>query len=156
MYPETSSDVNRETDEAVYFFTPAFYPLDNFSAHSVNLWGIQFPTSEHAYQWKKYSVAEPELAKQILEAKSPYAVKKISDNNKDKVSAAFHENKLAVMEEILLAKMDQHEDVRVKLMKTGTRTIIENSPVDGFWGIEDGSGENHLGKIWMKIRDSLK
>ena len=60
------------------------------------------------------------------------------------------------MEEILRAKTEQHEDVRDVLKKTGKRTIIENSPVDSFWGIgHDGKGQNVVGKIWMKIRDEL-
>ena len=60
------------------------------------------------------------------------------------------------MEEILRAKTEQHEDVRDVLKKTGKRTIIENSPVDSFWGIGyDGNGQNVVGKIWMKIRDEL-
>ncbi len=150
-------DLNKETEEAVYFYTPEFYALDNFSAHTVNIWGIDFPTAEHAYQWKKYSVSHPEIAKSILEAKSAHGVKVISNQNKDKTLAIFHKEKTTVMEEILRAKAAQHEDVREKLFKTGERTIIENSPTDSFWGIgSDDKGENMVEKIWMKIREDLK
>lgn len=55
MYPKSNKDLNKETDSAVYFFTPAFHPLDNFSAHVINIWGKEFPTAEHAFQWKKFS-----------------------------------------------------------------------------------------------------
>lgn len=59
------------------------------------------------------------------------------------------------MEEILRAKAEQHQDVREILKKTGQRIIIENCPVDGFWGIgPNRNGENMVGKIWMKIRDA--
>ncbi len=153
----SKGDLNRETEDAVYFYTPDFYAFDNFSAHTVNIWGINFPTSEHAYQWKKYSVSLPEIAKSILEAGSPHAVKIISNRNKDKVPDSWHEEKAAIMEEILRAKAAQHEDVRKKLLKTGSKIIAENSPTDSYWGIgADGKGENMVGKIWMKIREDLK
>lgn len=156
MYSSSGENLNKETKDSVYFFTPAFYPLDNFSAHAVNIWDMAFPTAEHAFQWKKFSVSHPEIAKNIFAAGSPDAVKKISNQNKDKVSSYWHDEKLAVMEQILKAKAEQHEDVRERLIMTGKRTIIENSPVDSFWGIgPDGKGENMVGKIWMKIRDSL-
>jgi N-glycosidase YbiA len=156
MYPDSGENLNKETKEAIYFFTPAFYPLDNFSAHNVHIWGMIFPTVEHAFQWKKFSVSHPEIAKNILVAGSPEAVKKISSSNKDKVLEQWYNERAAVMEEILKVKAEQHEDVREILRKTGTKTIIENSPVDKFWGIgPDGKGENMVGKIWMKIRDSL-
>lgn len=156
MYPDSSENLNKETKDAIYFFTPAFYPLDNFSAYTVCIWDITFPTAEHAFQWKKFSVSHPKIAKSIFAAGSPDAVKKISNKNKNKVLKQWYTERVGVMEQILKAKTEQHEDVRKILRKTGKKTIIENSPVDSFWGIgPDGKGENMVGKIWMKIRDNL-
>ncbi|MBU2539781.1 NADAR family protein [Patescibacteria group bacterium] len=156
MYPISDKNLNIETDEAVFFFTPAFHPLDNFSAHAVDLWGIKFPTAEHAFQWKKFSEVKPEVAKEILKAISPHVVKKISNTNKDKQPQTWHDEKVKIMEQILKAKAKQHEDVREALKRTGSRQIIENSPVDSFWGIgPDKRGQNVVGEIWMKIRDGL-
>jgi predicted NAD-dependent protein-ADP-ribosyltransferase YbiA (DUF1768 family) len=43
------------------------------------------------------------------------------------------------------------------LLETGDREIIENSPVDSYWGIgPDGRGENMVGKILMRLRKELK
>lgn len=33
MYPSSSKELNKETDNEVYFFIPSFYPFDSF-------WGI--------------------------------------------------------------------------------------------------------------------
>jgi len=155
MYPISDKGLNREDEKSVYFFTSAYHPLDNFSAHSISIWNRNFPTAEHAFQWKKFSDIKPDIAEKILEAKSPHLVKEISIVNKDLVSKDWHNIKLGVMEEILKAKAKQHEDVREVLRKTGRKTIVENSPVDSFWGIgPDEKGENMLGKIWMKIRDN--
>lgn len=60
------------------------------------------------------------------------------------------------MENILRKKLEQHPHVKEKLLETGDREIIEASPTDGFWGCgPDKIGENHHGKIWMKLRSEL-
>jgi len=156
MDPKISNNLNRETEDAVYFFTPPYYRLDNFSAHQINIWGRTFPTAEHAFQWKKFSSAQPEVAEKIFAAGSPYAGKRIADENKDKIPPAWFDERVEVMEELLKAKAEQHEDVRRKLKETGNRLIVENSPTDDFWGIgPGGKGKNMVGKIWMKIRGKL-
>lgn len=153
MQKNISPDYNRETQKAIYFYTPPFYAFDNFSAFTVEIWGHTFQTAEHAYQWKKFEETAPLAAALILKATSPHEVKKISDLNAQYVSADFINTKLEIMEEILLAKTDQHEKVRKVLQESASKEIIENSPTDYFWGIgEDGTGENQLGKLWQKIR----
>ena len=149
-------DFNRETGTEVYFLIGGFYSLDNFSAHTVELWGLKFPTAEHAFQWKKFSDTRSDIAKKVLEAGSPEIAKRIAASEKLNRSPSWNEDKVTIMEEILRAKLAQHEEVREVLVKTGSRTIIENSPGDGFWGTgSDGRGENMIGKIWMKIRDNI-
>ncbi|MEK7619242.1 MAG: NADAR family protein, partial [Patescibacteria group bacterium] len=155
MYPASSNELNRETESEVYFFTPAFYPLDNFSAHGVRIWGRDFPTAEHAFQWKKFSESNPAVAERIFHASSPHIAKEIANANTNTRPQDWIEKRVSVMEEILRAKAAQHEDVRSALERTGTRTIKENSPVDLFWGIgPNGTGDNTLGVLWMKIRVS--
>lgn len=157
MYPTSNDGLNKETNDAVYFFTPAFHPLDNFSAHAIDIWDIHFPTAEHAFQWRKFSKVRPDIAKEIVAAKSPHIVKEISDAHKTDQPATWHDEKVSAMELILKAKTEQHADVRDILERTGNRQIIENSPFDAFWGIgPDNDGENMVGKIWMKIRESMK
>lgn len=152
---EQGENIVSETE--IRFFTPRFYAFDSFSAYTVEIWGKKFLTSEHAYQWKKYSDSAPELASQILDAQNPNAVKKISDSNKDKAPLAWNTHKVSVMEEILRAKIKQHEKVRSLLKESGNKIIKENSPTDSFWGVgPDDNGENQLGKLWMKLRAELK
>ena len=43
------------------------------------------------------------------------------------------------------------------LLSTGERKLIEDSPVDYYWGCgEDGSGVNMLGKLLMELRTELQ
>jgi len=146
---------NYETDTAVFFYTPHFYVFDNFSSFAIEIWGRVFPTAEHAYQWKKFDYSKSAVAEQILIAKSARDTKVISDANKAVVDPAWDTAKLTFMEEILRAKMAQHEVVKKRLIQTTGKDIIENSPTDSFWGCADGTGANHLGKLWMKLRDEL-
>ncbi len=61
------------------------------------------------------------------------------------------------MHSILLAKVDQHEYVRRKLLATGNRELIEDSWRDDFWGWgPNKDGQNMLGKLWMEIRENLR
>lgn len=152
QYPE----YNRVTDTEVFFYTPRFYAFDNMSAFSVTIWGKTFMTSEHAYQWKKFSVSHPEIAEEIFNATSANMTKKISNAHAGEVMPEWHQQKEEIMEEIVRAKLAQHEKVRALLIESGIREIIENSPTDSFWGIADGSGQNVLGKLWMKLRNELK
>lgn len=155
MYPSPEKNLNYETEDAVYFFTGPFFPLDNFSAHSVEIWGNTFPTAEHAFQWKKYETTETGLAEAIRVSGSPELAKKISRGSENK-RQDWQEIRLGVMADIIRAKAAQHEDVREMLLRTGDKLLVENSPVDSFWGCgEDGKGENYLGKILMAIRDEL-
>ena len=156
MYPISSDGLNKENETAVYFFSPAFEPLNNFSAHQVEIWDRRFPTSEHAYQWRKFSGAKPNVAKEILNARSPETAQKIAREYKTEMPEDWHERKTLYMEEILRAKHDQNESVREVLKRSGTRTIVENSPIDSFWGNgPKKDGKNMMGVLWMKIRDSL-
>ena len=153
MYPQSSEGLNKETEDAVYFYTPAFDALNNFSAHTIEIWGRHFPTAEHAYQWKKMSELQPEVAQKILEAGSPEVAQQIAHRHNNLVPKEWHGKKTAVMKGILRAKLAQHEDVREVLKRTGTRRIVENSPMDDFWGCgPKGDGKNMMGVLWMKIR----
>ncbi len=152
-----TSDPNHVTDKAVYFYTPRYYAFDNFSAFAVELWGNVFTTAEHAYQWKKFDFSHSLTAELILNARSARDTKVIADKHKDEISLTWDEGKMFFMEEILRAKLTQHEKVQALLLETVGKDIIENSPTDSFWGIgEEGKGENHLGKLWMKLRSELE
>ena len=156
MIPASSEGLNRETKEAVYFFTPAFDVFNNFSAYTVDIWGRRFPTAEHAFQWKKFERSAPEVAEAVFRAGSPNEAKEIARAHKAERAQDWEEVKVGIMEEIFRTKAVQHEDVREALRKSGSRRIVENSPVDSFWGCgPDGRGENMVGQLWMRIRDTI-
>ena len=63
--------------------------------------------------------------------------------------------KLGVMYEVLQAKFAQNPELYNQLKDTGTEEIVEgNWWYDKYWGVCNGEGENHLGKLLMWIRDN--
>ena len=70
----------------------------------------------------------------------------------------WDERKLAVMENILRAKFTQHPGLARKLTDTGIAILINGvSSKDHFWGrdLYTDQGENHLGRLLMKLRSEL-
>ena len=56
----------------------------------------------------------------------------------------------------LYAKFTQHSDLKKRLLGTGDRPLVEHTERDRYWGDGgDGRGENHLGKLLMKLRGEL-
>lgn len=62
-----------------------------------------------------------------------------------------------IMHGICLAKFTQNPELKVKLLETGNRELIEgNAWNDTYWGVCNGYGKNKLGRILMQIRDELR
>lgn len=139
------------------FYTREFYCFDNFSAFGFVYKDKYWQTIEHAYQALKFENTAPEIVEEIRQSTSPGQAKILAYKYADKFDATWDARKVAVMEEILRAKLQQHPHVQKKLIETANFTLCEDSPVDSFWGIgADGKGQNMMGKLWMKLRDELK
>lgn len=64
---------------------------------------------------------------------------------------------LSVMETLVREKFTRHPALAAQLLATGDLELVErNHWRDTFWGICDGRGENHLGRILMKVRTELQ
>ncbi|OZM76594.1 NADAR family protein [Pseudonocardia sp. MH-G8] len=139
---------------AINFYTPTFYVFNNFSAHAVEFRGKLYPTAEHAYQATK--CADPQGKEEIRNARSPLLAKSLANEKyRGARDPDWDSKKLAVVEEILRVKLAQHAEAREALIKSSGEEIVEDSPTDYFWGAgADGSGQNLLGKTWMKIREA--
>ncbi len=137
------------------FYEGNYYYLSNYAACFVECFGKSWPTAEHAYQAQKFP-RNKSIQFRIRRAGSPHAAKQLArmyDRFKD---PCWADKKLACMETVLRAKLAQHTFIREGLLSTGNSDIVENSPCDTFWGSgSDWKGQNHLGKIWMKLRSEL-
>jgi len=126
--------------------------LSLYRPAEVTLDGMVFGTVEGAYQAAK--TLDFEVRAQIAALPKPGQAKRYG--RKLRVREDWEEVKLAVMENLLRQKF-VHPDLRQKLRDTGDVYLEEgNTWRDFFWGVCDGKGENHLGRLLMKIRNELR
>jgi N-glycosidase YbiA len=152
------------TDQSAALDTIYFYKADrphgylsNFSLHPIDLDGYCWPTVEHYYQAQKFLGTEfAYLGEIIRSAPTPEAAALIGRRPEYAPTANWPERKLLVMEKAVTAKFTSHPDLRQLLLATREAIIVEDSPVDYFWGCgADRSGLNHLGKILMQVRSAM-
>lgn len=137
-----------------------FYRLKEPGGYMSNYWKATFKiydrewlTVEHAYQAQKCTdQTEYDAIHQAAKANDARLL-----GQKVKMRENWDSIKYSVMEECVRAKFQQHQDLREQLLATGDEELIEDSPVDWYWGCgADGKGQNMLGKILMAIREELK
>jgi ribA/ribD-fused uncharacterized protein len=142
-------------NDPVFFYEHEFYPFSNFSSFALEWKGKLYMTSEHAYHAEKFE--NESLKEDIRNQRSAHAAFVLAQERKEKRRSDWDEVKLGIMKEILRAKVAQHPYVKKKLMDSGERILIEDSWRDDFWGWgPNKDGENHLGKLWMEVRDEVK
>jgi len=142
----------------IYFYDRGkpFFEFTNFSLHSIEYDRKLYATAEHLYQAFKFMTTDPALAELIRTQPSARAARKEAGYQRAHQRSDWFEVNVEVMDDILHAKFIQHEDLREKLLETGNRELIEDSPDDLFWGIgRDGQGRNELGKALMRLRGRL-
>lgn len=138
---------------AVESFHGDYRFLSNFWYCTVYFEGQKYPSVEHAYVGAKIENPEDRyILKAILR---PGDARKYGQTVK--LSPGFDDRKLDIMEDLIRQKFAPGSKLAQLLLETGDRLLIEgNRWGDTFWGVCRGKGENHLGKIIMKIRSELQ
>ena len=146
-----------EMDEVIGFYPREFYPLDNFSSFKVEWNGYMYASLEEAYQAASFMGSDEELVEKVKHSHSADEAQRIAYANRDKQRSDWNQVKLSIMEELLRLKIEQNPYVKKKLLQTMDYTIVEDSPKDAYWGWgPNRDGENHLGKLWMMLRDEIR
>jgi ribA/ribD-fused uncharacterized protein len=128
--------------------------LSNFWEAATAYEGMLFPTTEHAYQAAKTM----DLTTRLLfldKVKSPGEAKR--RGRKLVLRPGWEDLKIGIMTEVVRDKFTRHPDLGEKLLATGNARLVKgNKEGDQFWGMCRGRGQNHLGKILMKVRAELR
>ena len=126
--------------------------LSNFSESLIIYERLFYSTVEHAYKAAK--TLDFEKRELISKAKNPDVAK--SMGRKLQLRNDWEEIKLNIMLTLVRKKFYYIKDLKKKLLDTSDNILIEgNYWKDTFWGVCDGKGENHLGKILMQVRKEL-
>jgi hypothetical protein len=134
-------------------FNKEYRFLSNFYPATVELDGLEYNSTEHAYQAAKTN--DPAERRRIRESQKPADAKKLG--KQVKMRTDWKQVKFAVMEDLVRQKFTKHKELKEKLLETDDMYLEEgNSWRDVVWGVCNGKGQNHLGKILMKVRNELK
>lgn len=126
--------------------------LSNFYPAKVLYEGIEYPTSEHAYQAAK--TLDIQRRKEIANMASPGQAKRAGQ--KVVMREDWEDIKTIVMASIVITKF-KDPILAEKLLATGDRHLEEgNTWGDKFWGTVNGKGRNILGLILMSCRQDLQ
>ncbi|MBQ8497885.1 MAG: NADAR family protein [Clostridia bacterium] len=135
-------------------FREEYFFLSNFYKAPVEYHGLRYLNNEAAFQAQKCLSDEE---KQQFLFTDPARAKRLG--RKVSLRADWETVKVGIMEDIVRAKFTQNPDLKELLLATGDTELVEgNTWNDTFWGvnIQSGKGQNHLGKILMKIRKELR
>jgi ribA/ribD-fused uncharacterized protein len=147
-------DFNSESPEPINFLDNRFHDLAPFAALEVEVDGVVYKTAEHAYQALR---VVPEAREKITSAKSPLDAWRAGQHCKHVGQILEECHKDELMEKIFRAKLDQHPDLVSILKVSGDRQLLKVTPDDSYWGTGvDGTGQNKMGKLWMKLRSELE
>ncbi|MGL4236894.1 NADAR family protein [Tabrizicola sp.] len=153
----TNAENSMFPEDAIYFYsqTEAFSEFSNFAPFGVELDGLWWPTVEHYFQAQKFEDAG--YREQIRRARRPKDAKALGMTRSLALRSDWEEVKEGIMHRAVLTKFRTHPVLAQLLMSTGDRLLVENAPMDAYWGCgPDGSGQNKLGKILMAIRSELR
>ncbi|CAF1044194.1 unnamed protein product [Didymodactylos carnosus] len=169
MYPDNVKKI------CFYDKDKAYKEFSNFHNVPFNVNGIDYYTSEHYFQSKKFqyeprndSVKEKlnELYKKLLESPAPSHAFRLVREYKEYVDPEWSKEikpnllkKDLIMKEAIYYKFSFYPELKHLLLNTGDTILIEDSPTDLYWGIggnHNEPGRNRLGELLMELRDDFR
>ena len=141
--------------------------LSNFYCAPFREDSLVFDTVERYMHYHKALLFRDDSnAHKIMEAQTPAACKKLGAMVLGFDQHLWDVNKQRIVERGVRLKFEAHPELRLKLIGTGTRRLLEASPHDRVWGIgcsetsaravnESRWGQNLLGQILVKVRGRL-
>jgi ribA/ribD-fused uncharacterized protein len=134
-------------------FSGEYRFLSNFHPVNVEYEGVTYPSVEHAYQAAKS--LDPEEREIIRSSGSAGLTKRLGRHAM--VRDGWEDVKLEIMAGLVYQKFHENADLTNKLLGTGNMALVEgNWWGDRYWGVCNGVGHNHLGRILMAVRKSLE
>lgn len=126
--------------------------LSNFYPCQIVVYGMQFASTEHAFQ--AYKMVTLQNAIRVRECTSPGAAKRLSRSLPCRPD--WQDIKDHVMYTVCSVKFEDPV-LQKMLLDTGDEELIEgNNWNDCYWGVCRGLGLNKLGQTLMQIRAELR
>ncbi|MDT7785121.1 MAG: hypothetical protein QOF58_3540 [Pseudonocardiales bacterium] len=130
--------------------------------------GRSFASAEHYMMWRKALLfSDDAVAARVLAARTPAEAKALGREVSGFDAALWTSSRLEIVVSGNLAKFGQDPLLRSYLLGTGSRVLVEASPLDRVWGIGLAAddprasdpaswlGLNLLGEALMEVRSRL-
>lgn len=141
--------------------------MSNFYESPIVVDDKSWPTTEHFFQAMKFLNMDAHvmvgdqkvhMTEYIrLHCKTPKEAATWGRKREYPIRPDWEKIKETVMTMALCAKFSQHPQLAEKLLATGDEDLVEDSPVDFYWGVgRNGTGQNRLGALLMEVREALK
>ncbi|MET8503709.1 NADAR family protein [Streptomyces sp. NPDC004787] len=161
----------------LHFWGHRPHPSGRLSASCLSQWwpspfevdGVRYATAEHWMMARKARLFEdPEAERAALAAASPAAAKKAGRLVRGFDEEVWRRERFGIVVEGSVHKFASDEGLRSFLLGTGSRVLVEASPVDRIWGIglaaddpaagdpDRWRGLNLLGFALMEARERLR
>jgi ribA/ribD-fused uncharacterized protein len=155
--------IYRVTENGIYGFFNEHRFLSNYHICSIVYEGIEYSSTEAAYQAAKIyypdSLLRTNIERGRIAVMSPNEAKQETHKKtfQDQIRPNWDELRVDIMYELNKYKYLNHPELKQLLLETGDKYLEEtNYWNDVFWGICKGNGLNMLGKTLMKIREEIK
>ena len=134
--------------------------LSNFGHSPIHMtnpflgYELKADTVEHAYQAYKTIVIEER--EWVLKSRTPAIARR--RGQKVTLRKEWDSFRIMYMSALVKAKFTQNKELAAKLLSTDNHHLVEVSDGwgDKFWGVCEGRGLNHLGRILMNVREEIK
>ncbi|GAA3281250.1 NADAR family protein [Dactylosporangium vinaceum] len=98
--------------------------------------GVHFRSAEHYMMWRKAQLfGDTATAARIVEVGHPKQAKDLGRRVKGFDDATWERERFAIVTDVSRAKFASTDALRTYLVGTGTRVLVEASPLDRVWGI---------------------
>lgn len=154
---------NKTNEPVGKFIFSQWYP----SAFEID--GITYLTAEHWMMAGKARLfKDDETWQKIINAPTPIVAKELGRQVKGFEPAIWEQHCFDIVREGNRHKFTQHNSYKEYLLATGSKVLVEASPVDPVWGIglpqdnpkakdpHSWRGQNLLGFVLMEVRDQLR
>lgn len=142
--------------DEITIFRGEYSFLSNFHRCRIVYEGMEYSSSEHAYQAAKSTDTLEKRAIQLMETP---ALARSAGRSRVVIRSLrpdWEDVKDKVMLDILRIKFAIPE-LREKLLATGDAALVEgNNHGDRFWGVCNGKGLNMLGILLMRVRAEIR
>ena len=136
-----------------YSSTKSYFEFSNFYESPFTLDSKEWKTVEHYFQAQKSG--NEKVQEQIRNLTTP---KEAKDRGREVLLRNDWDTvKIEIMTKACRAKFNQNATLKKLLLSTENKKLREHTPRDKFWGDGgNGSGQNHLGKILMQLREEFR